>query len=294
MADELFHFEEILTPPRIRAVDVGAMLISDRIDPLVRLTQAGLAELVGFEPQPVECDRLNGLRLPNRRYLPYALGDGSVRTLYVTNTAMTTSLLRPNVKLVSLFHSLGELMQVVATPQITTLRFDDVPELHGLGCDYLKLDTQGSELEILTHATETLRGCLLIETEVSFVPLYEGSPLFADVDRLLRARGFTFLRFLGMSGRPYRPLVRNGDPNQLISQMLWTDAVYVRDVERLHELGEDQLAKLAALLHEIYGAVDLAHLVLTSYDGRRGTTHAARYLDCLTRTAAPPTGRAAT
>ena len=281
MADEPFHFEEILVPPRIRAVDVGAMLISDRIDPLIRLTQAGLAELVGFEPQPAECARLNALRLPNRRYLPYALGDGLVRTLYVTNTAMTTSLLRPNMKLVSLFHSLGELMQVVATQQITTLRFDDVPELRGLGCDYLKLDTQGSELEILTHATETLRACLLLEAEVSFVPLYEDSPLFADVDRLLRARGFTFLRFTGMSGRPYRPLVRNGDPNQFISQMLWTDAVYVRDVERLHELGDAELVKLAALLHELYAAFDLAHLVLATRDARSGTSHAARYLERL-------------
>jgi len=282
MPEAPFRFEEILTPPRIRAVDVGAMLLSENVDPLLRLTQAGLAELVGFEPQPDECARLNALRLPNRRYLPYALADGSVRTLYVTNTAMTSSLLRPNTKLVSLFQALPELMQVVATPQIATLRFDDVPELRGLGCDYLKLDTQGSELEILTHATETLRGCLLIQTEVSFVPLYEGSALFADVDRLLRAQGFMFLCFLGMSGRPYRPLVRNGDPKQIISQMLWTDAVYIREVERLHELGDDQLAKLAALLHEIYLAFDLAHLVLTGYDARRGTSHAARYLERLT------------
>jgi FkbM family methyltransferase len=245
----------------------------------------GLATVIGFEPIPAECAKLNALGMRGRQYLPYAVADGRRRTFYVTNTGMTSSLLAPNMALVNAFASLGELMQVVATPEIETRRLDDVVEVRAAGCDYLKIDTQGSEAEILANGTEVLRDCLLIETEVEFVPLYEGQPLFAEVDQLLRSRGFMLHRFLGLSGRPYKPIVINNDPNQAISQTLWSDAVYVPDLGRLGSLPAGSLLKLATLLHEVYQSVDLCHVVLSHYDRRSGTALAARYLERLTGTA---------
>jgi FkbM family methyltransferase len=56
--------------------------------------------------------------------------------------------------------------------------------------DLLKIDTQGAELLVLTGATRTLPRVRMIWTEVSFVELYEGSALFADLLAFLRAQGF--------------------------------------------------------------------------------------------------------
>jgi FkbM family methyltransferase len=78
------------------------------------------------------------------------------RKFYVTNTGMTSTLLRPNLAFAAYFNNLAELMQVVAIPEIDTVRLDDVTEIRDQGCDLLKLDTQGSEAEILTHASKTL------------------------------------------------------------------------------------------------------------------------------------------
>jgi hypothetical protein len=61
---------------------------------------------------------------------------------------MTSSLLRPNLEFARLFDNLAELMQVVSTADIDTVRLDDVAEVGAQGCDLLKLDTQGSEAEI--------------------------------------------------------------------------------------------------------------------------------------------------
>jgi FkbM family methyltransferase len=284
----MFHFEEIATPPPLTAVDIGAMLLDGVADPLARLSQVGLATVIGFEPLAAECARLNALGVRGRQYLPYAVADGRRRTFHVTNTGMTSSLLAPNVPLVSAFHNLAELMQVVATPEIETRRLDDVAEIRATGCDYLKLDTQGSEVEILTHATTVLSRCLLVQTEVEFVPLYEGQPLFAEIDQLLRSHGFMFHRFLGLSGRPYKPIVVNNDRNQAISQTLWSDAVYVPDLARLGSLPPESLLKLAALLHEVYQSVDLCHVVLAHYDRQSRTALAERYLDRLTGTPRQP------
>lgn len=122
---------------------------------------------------------------------------------------------------------------------------------------------------------------VLIQVEVEFVPLYRDQPLFADVDQLLRSRGFSFHRFMGFGGRPFKPLLRNGNPNEIISQVLWADAVYVRDVTALDTVTPEKLLVLAVILHEVYRSVDLCHLVLVQHDRATGTDLAPRYLERL-------------
>jgi FkbM family methyltransferase len=265
------------------------MELAGREDRFVRLSKRGIATIIGFEPLPEECAKLNEKSDSSRRYLPYAIADGSKRTLYVTNTGMTSSLLPPNQDVTALFMNLSELMQVVRTEEIATRRLDDIPEIVEAGCDLLKVDVQGLEFEIFCHATNVLSNCLVIQTEVEFVPLYLNQPLFAEVDQVLRKNGFAFHKFLGLSGRPFKPLMKNNNPNASISQVLWSDAVYVRDFTQLHRLAPEKLLKLVVLLHELYGSVDLCHHVLTIYDQKTGEALASRYLEQLAQKSENPT-----
>jgi hypothetical protein len=129
------------------------------------------------------------------------------------------------------------------------------------------------------HASETLKSCLIIETEVEFVQLYEDQPLFAEVDQFLRDLGFMFHRFTTLKGSTYKPLMTNNKRGSLVSQTSWSDAIYVPDLARLDHLGSPALLKLAALLHEIYNSFDLSHLVLAAHDRTFGTTYALRYME---------------
>jgi hypothetical protein len=174
----------------------------------------------------------------------------------------------------------------VRVEEIDTRRLDDIAEVVAAGCDLLKADTQGSELEIFSNAAKVMSGCLVVQTEVEFVPLYLGQPLFAEVDQLLRSRGFMFHRFLGLAGRPYRPIVADGDPNRPISQTLWGDALYVPELTRLEGLEPVALLKLTTLLHVLYQSFDLCHLVLSRYDKKTGEGFASKYLELLMRDAA--------
>ncbi|BEC03341.1 FkbM family methyltransferase [Escherichia coli] len=54
----------------------------------------------------------------------------------------------------------------------------------------LKIDTQGSELNILVGGEQVLNNTLCIQLEVSFIPLYEGQPSFGEIDVYLRKHGF--------------------------------------------------------------------------------------------------------
>ena len=276
----LFDLLSILPPPLpvIRVLDVGAMI--GGVDVYESLRGAGIAQVVGFEPQAEECAKLNaqhGAR--GDRYLPYFIGDGSQGKFHVTRDGYSSSLYEPNLPLVSKYQQLGELYQVVRTEPVQTRRLDDLPEVGSI--DLLKIDAQGAELDVIRGGERVTSNSLVVHAEVELVEMYKRQPLFADVDARLRAMGFSFLMFHSMYGRAFVPLMLNHPANR-ISQMMWGDAVYVRDVMSLEKLSPEQLLKLAIIMHMMYNAVDLAHLALAHHDRATNADLAAKYLRALT------------
>lgn len=61
--------------------------------------------------------------------------------------------------------------------------------------DFLKLDTQGTELEILKGAREYLTAgkIAVVKTEVLFLPVYRNQCTFSDIDRFMKDQGFMFV-----------------------------------------------------------------------------------------------------
>src|SRR5436190_1490985 len=82
------------------------------------------------------------------------------------------------------------------------------------------------KLDVIRGSQNRLKDTILVVSEVEFVEMYKGQPLFADVDAEMRRQGFC-LHFLGPSmGPAFRPFAPNGDPWKGVRQALWTDAVY--------------------------------------------------------------------
>jgi FkbM family methyltransferase len=262
--------------PTINVVDVGAMYLGENLAPYTKLMQAGIAKIVGFEPVQSECDRLNRMGDANCRYLPHMIGDGQQRTFHLCNLPMTSSLYEPNTALLARFQNLENLTRVVNRTAVQTRRLDDIQEVHDT--DFLKMDVQGAELDVLKGAERVLADAVLVHTEVEFVPMYKDQPLFAEVDQHLRARGYVFHKFVGVAGRTFKPLVTDNDLDKMRSQVLWGDVVYVRDFMALDRLSAQKLLKLAVILHMQYGSVDLALESLKAHDTKSGADLAAKYL----------------
>jgi len=278
-----FQFRELLdgAAPKIKIVDVGALPIEGMTNSWNSLVDQGLCEVMGFEPDEEGCAKLNAEAKPSQRYLPYAIADGKPATFRQCNFPMTSSLLEPNAALLNMFSGLGELIQVLSRDPIDTHRLDDIDA--AAGTDLLKLDVQGAELMVIENATKVLADTLVVETEAEFVQLYENQPLFAEVDQALRRQGFVFHLFLGFAGRTFKPMLVANDPARALSQVLWSEAVYVRDFMALDGLSAEQLLKMAIILHEAYNSCDLVHLCLKTRDAKTGDNLAARYLAQITQ-----------
>lgn len=269
-----------VAPPPIRVLDIGAMAEGkDRYQPLL---DRGLAEVTGFEPDDASREKLNLLGGP-RKYLPQFLGDGGSATFHRTRYPGCSSLLEPDPAVIDLFGTIsatppGGNFAVVERIPVQTTRLDDVPDLGRV--DFLKVDVQGAELVVLENGTRTLSNVLVVETEVEFLALYKGQPLFGDLQCFFREQGFVLHRLVDLAGRSLHPL-SSPNPYVPLSQWLWADAVFVRDFTHLEQYSDENLIRAALILADVYHSPDLAFRMLAEHDSRYGGEQAVRYVKTL-------------
>jgi FkbM family methyltransferase len=250
---------------RTAVVDIGANPI-DGDPPYAPMLAAGLCTVVGFEPQADALAKLHAAAGPHERYLQHAVGDGREHELRVTWMNGMTSLFEPDVARLSALNEFARYGQVLERIPVATTRLDDVPDLGPL--DLLKIDVQGSELMVFQNGRRTLADAVAVHTEVSFVPLYQDQPLFADVDAELRAQGFLPHAFAAVKRWPISPGVLDGNIFATHQQLLEADVAYVKDFGRLEELAAEQLTHLALLAHHVYSSPDLVVRCLVELVGR--------------------------
>jgi FkbM family methyltransferase len=198
--------------PTIQILDIGAMPEGD--DRYSSLVNQGLAQVTGFEPNPEQLQKLNARTGPYR-YLPYFLGSGGPATFHIARYPGCSSLYEPDPTVIDLFSSIGAgepggNFYVVGTLPVETRRLDDISEVSR--ADYMKLDVQGAELDVLKHGTKVLGTTLVLETEVEFIPLYKKQPLFGDIQTFMAQQGFVLHKMIDVGGRAFRPFVFNRNP----------------------------------------------------------------------------------
>lgn len=245
----------VLAPERLTAVvDIGANPIGGE-PPYKPLLQKRLCRVFGFEPQPKALAELNAHKSELETYLPYVVGSGEPGRLRICVSPGMTSLLEPDPRILKQFPEFSEWGRVTAETRVATRRLDEIAEIDAM--DYLKIDVQGSELAIFQSGRRRLAEAVMIQTEVSFLPLYKKQPVFGEVDLELRGQGFVPHALISIDRRMIWPMI-GANPMAAIHQLVEADAIYVRDFTKPDAMTAEQLKHLAMVAFHCYESYDLA------------------------------------
>ena len=224
-------------------------------------------KVVGFEPDEREFAKL--LPSSKKLFLNIALSqEQNDLKFYVSREPGNSSIYKPN------FDKLGDFPDckrfetvsehLIPASKVSTLDIA-LRENQIRDADFLKLDTQGSELSILKGGCDYLKDRILgLKVEVEFVEMYRGQPLFADVDGFIQKSGFQLmdLRRAYFKRADYIGYLDKG-------QMIFGDVLYFKEADCFfsslenedHQYVQDKIIKfIAACL--VYGASNYAVFIL--------------------------------
>ena len=262
----------------LRILDIGA-----RGGPTADLRELGRTlEVFGFEPDPQECARLTqqyaqpgATHYRRVQFFPVALGrPETCRTMYLTTHRGSSTLLKPIVEVGEAF---GRPEFVVSeTRTLDTVALDDFLRDAGIGAiDFMKMDVEGLELEILETARQLVSTTLhVLRTEVAYIATREDQPTAAEVDIFLRDFGFEPLDMLEMhhwralSRRHHLKWDRHATLPFSRGQLIHGDVLYVRSLRLLQQRPATERVRAAFLLLA-YGFADYAYLLLNDAEVRR-------------------------
>ena len=255
-----------------------------------------------FEPDEEECKRLNAASSPNVRYIPAALGIREEEaTLYEARLAASTGLYKSNMSYLSRLLNRDN-AEVVKEHRIGVTTLDAALARFGVTkIDFIKLDVEGAELDVLKGAECFMRSeeLLGILSEIRFHEEINGSAVFSELDVYVRRFGYRLydMRFTHQSRRalPYPGLAdyRMPDGKKFYAytthgQIMDGDALYFRDfmipANRDVALSAKPVQFLkAAALFEVYCLNDCAaELIIEHRDHLKDLVDCDLLLDLLT------------
>lgn len=208
------------------------------------------------EPHPESASKL--LQQGSRDYemqdvLECALGAGNgIANLNLCRKVEVSSQFEPNLNLLTRYPN-PERFSVIDSTEVQASRLDDV-ELKLGPIDFMRLDTQGSEYDILLGATQSLVPCVALQIEVEFLELYIGQMLFGDVHRLLIDQGFEFWDFTTIYRYGRYRLDRTG-------QAVFADALFLKPPEYFAakaDTGSRRSLEMLRRVATVFGKTDIA------------------------------------
>lgn len=175
--------------------------------------------IISFEPVAAVFAKLKRKASLRRNWqcYPIALGSAdSQATIFVAKNSLFSSMHGNNQTSVEIF---GKQSQGQTPETITVKRFDTFAAAQNLTTAgekiFLKMDTQGHDLEVFKGLGKHLEQVLVIQTELSLIPLYENTPHWTETITTIENAGFRVVAMF--------PVNKHGD------QVIEYDCIFERN-----------------------------------------------------------------
>lgn len=187
-----YHLKCLFKKLNIQCVlDVGANIGGYRNFLRNKVAYDGL--ILSFEPIKKNIEILKDLAKEDSSWFIYdfALGNGDTKKqINSMKQSCFSSFLEPDDSTVGWMKNIT----IQEKENVTIKKLDSIINLikrdHLIGNTYLKMDTQGYDLEVIKGAENSLSEILALQTEVSMRKIYKNMPGFFDVYQILMKKGY--------------------------------------------------------------------------------------------------------
>lgn len=238
----------------VKFIDVGA---ADDIHPRWKRISKYM-NYVGFEPDKRSSDLLEINKNCNSyKIFPFALWEKSQKlNINFTKDPKVSSSYIPNIEFLNKFKN-SDRFKVVKKIKVNAV---DLDSLEISNVDFIKIDVQGAESNIIDGAKKSLKRCLGLEVEVEFSTLYKNQLLFGDLQKNLEDCGYEFIDFVNLN-RWER------DDFNGFGQCVFGDAIFLKLPENIIKSEDKKLLTRylsILLLYKRFDLIDVCFLLLDS------------------------------
>jgi FkbM family methyltransferase len=200
--------------------------------------------LYAFEPDEAETLRMAQASAHNAEYVfnsTACLGrDEKNRPLYISKERFNSSFLRIDDKHYYRKRAYADGHPIRQTETFAVDKIVNVDSVSldtfflengGKSPDYIKLDIEGIELELMEASPRSVESAVAISVDVIFHADWIDAPTFADIDTYMRRNGFALydLRSLKKNEQFSAPMTFYDEHGKMRGQTACGDAVYIRD-----------------------------------------------------------------
>lgn len=197
---------------------------------------------------------------------PYCIGGKTGKGTFNLNFHPTTNSLYPFNKEYASYsyvnypcygeYIIGDACKPMASVDLDLFSLEDALKIANIpSIDFLSLDVQGAEFDILEGAKSLLqKSCLGIQLEAEFAEFYRGQKTFSEINALLEGLGFELidLESFGRCAPMSLPIGYRG-----LEQTLSAEAIYVKKLDYLVKNGDIESIYKAALFNLVYKKLGL-------------------------------------
>ncbi len=214
----------------------------------------GESHYIAIEPDSEEAAKLRKQYPgPQNEVLEIALGNSAgIRTLHLTKHRGFSSFHQPDPENFYFKNVCPKESAIESTIEVKTERLDDLARQRKLHVDFLKVDTEGSDLEVLFGSSACLKETVLgLRVELHFQQCFKDQALFPEIFNFLKEHSFVLvnLDYFGR-GEPQHQLYSSPNPVlpdiQRYGVLFGADGVFVKPYEWVlaRKQDDDSLARM--------------------------------------------------
>lgn len=206
-----------------------------------------LVDFHTFEPNSVEADKIRSKTKSLNIYKSaLSSSDGKI-LLNICKEPGVSSVLEPNFEFLKKFKNV-ERFEIVKKIEVEAKKLDSL-KIDKI--DFIKIDVQGYNLEVLKVSTEALKKAIGIEIECEFKEIYKNQSLFKDVDEYLSKHNFEVCDFTDII-RWTENVSKEKEQIKNQGEIIYVNALYLKKNLNNKNIDKEKLKK-QILIFLLYG-----------------------------------------